>query len=94
MGCHNLSDQIHQDSDSLWLKSKFSLLKLTKKLSKKIVGCEIREIISVMYSLVANNFDFPKKSVQKNLSEKLVKLLRFCTFSFLTILISRKNCLK
>ena len=62
MGCHNLSDQIHQDSDSLWLKSKFSLLKLTKKLSKKI-DCEIREIISVMYSLVANNFDFPKKSV-------------------------------
>ena len=48
--------------------------------SNKLDGWKTRENATVLYFLAVDNFDFTRKIVKKVLGEKLVKMLRFCTF--------------
>ena len=54
-------------------------------------GVKTRENAEVLDFLAVDNFDFTRKIAKKNLGEKLVKMLRFWTFQFLTTLISREK---
>ena len=63
LGCHNLSDQLHQDSDSPWLKSKIAEFFFDKNLGKFFLtlpnSLEFLQILRI-YSI---------KRITKNLKE-------------------------
>ena len=61
-------------------KSKFFLQKFNFDFPRKLsifYGWKTRENVVVLDFLTVDNFDFTRKIVQKNLGEKLVKLLGF-----------------
>ena len=64
-------------------KASFFVQKFNFDFPRKIVELfwvKTRENAAVWDFLAVDNFDFTRKIVKKNLSEKLVKMLRICTF--------------
>ena len=73
-------------------KSSYFVQKINFDFPRNIVELfwvKIRENATVLDFLALDNFDFTRKNCQKNLGEKLEKMLWFWTFQSLTTLISR-----
>ena len=62
-------------------KSSFFVQKFNFNFPRKLsifLGWKTRENVVVLEFLAADNFDFTRKIVKKNLDEKLVKMLGYC----------------